>query len=367
MRSRSSHALGTTVVLVAWALALLSAAGAQAASVAQATELVAAGRVAEAAQMLEAIVSASAEDLGARFWLGRCRAMLGDLEGAAQALQSVLDVKPSSVESRYWLGEVRRRQGRLGEARTLLEQVLAANPEHAQAKSALAAVRAEIERQERMLGPVVSDWVLPTEHSRIALDTAGLAVPPGAVNIYSDHVYDYTFSDPPTDWVACGGQWEATSRWTCSPQWSWFGGFSSDGVAAVWNKRQFTGDITVEAYCAFKMGVVPTARNYRNPNDMNVTICGDGANLDSGYSFIYGGELNSTSRIMRGTQVLAESREPESMLPIFEDGYPSTYEFHRKWWMLRVRKSGELLQLWVDGRLIAEARDPQPLEGGRLA
>ncbi len=358
--------LAAVVVTVCWPAAPW-APPVQAASVGEATDLVRAGQTAEAARMLEEIVAAAPDNLAAHFWLGRCRESLGDLDGAAAALQTVLDAKPSSVESRYWLGEVRRRQGRLTEGRLLLRQVLDAKPDHAQARASLEAVEAEIARRQRMLGDTVTDWVLPTPDRRLSLDIAGLGVTPGETDIYSDHVYDYTFSDPPTDWTACGGLWEPTSRWTCSPQWSWYGGYTTDGVVAVWNKRQFVGDITVEAYCGFKMGVMPGAHNYRNPNDMNITICGDGANLDSGYNFVYGGELNSSTRIMRGTQVLVENRGAEALLPIFEDGFPSTYEFHRKWWMLRVRKQGDLLQLWVDDRLVAEVRDPEPLDGGRIA
>lgn len=340
---------------------------ASASSVAEATALIKAGKMAQAAEMLEAIIAEAPDNLPARFWLGRVRLALGDLEGAALSLQTVLEAKPESVESRYWLGEVRRRQGRLSEARVLLRQVLEATPNHRQAKVALEATEAEIAERERMLGDTLPDWVLPTEAQRVALHVQGFAVTPGETRIYSSHVYDYTFSDPPTDWMPAGGLWETTNRWTCSPQWSWYGGFATDGVAAIWNKRQFVGDITVEVYAAFKMGVRPGNHNYRNPNDMNITICGDGANLDSGYSFIYGGELNSSTRIMRGTRVLAENRSPEAMLPIFEDGFPSTYEFHRRWWMLRVRKHGDLLQFYVDNKLLAEVRDPQPLAGGRIA
>lgn len=361
-------ALRVTVVSVAAVfIVALTAMPVSAASLDDAREMVAAGKYAEAAEMLTGIVEAAPDQLAARFWLGRARLEMGDLEGAASALEGVLEAKPSSTESRYWLGEVRRRQGRLSEARSHLEKVLAAEPGHGQAKGCLAQVEEELARREEMLGGAQSDWVYPAENRMVALETAGLTVDPGEVDIYSDRVYDYTFADPPTDWMITGGLWETTSRWTCSPQWSWFGGFQQDGIAAVWNKRQFTGDITVEAYCAFKMGVHPATRSYRNPNDMNITICGDGANPSSGYSFIYGGDLNSVSRIMRGTQVLAENRSPEALLPIFEDGYPSTYEFHRKWWMLRVRKSGERLSFWVDDRLIAEATDPDPLDGGRVA
>ncbi len=345
----------------------VSLAPVQAGSLDEAKGLISTGRMADAAAMLGQIVEAEPDNLAAHFWLGRCRADLGDLAGAASELQAVLDAKPSSIESRYWLGEVRRRQGRLTEARALLRQVLESKPDHAVARSTLEAVQAEIERQQQMLGHTAGDWVPVAPERRLALTVDGLDVTPGETDIYSDHVYDYTFSDPPTDWLLSGGLWETTSRWTCSPQWSWFGGYARDGIAAVWNKRQFLGDIMVEAYCAFKMGVTEGVRSYRNPNDMNITICGDGANPSSGYSFIYGGELNSSTRIMKGEQILAENREPEALLPIFEDGYPSTYEFHRKWWMLRVRRDGDLLQFWVDDRLVAEATDPEPLEGGRVA
>ncbi|MGC9320006.1 MAG: tetratricopeptide repeat protein, partial [Armatimonadota bacterium] len=357
-------------VVAASMVLILAAQGlpaADAASISEAKDLMRAGKAAAAVAQLREVVVADPEDLGARFWLGRALVAAGDLTGAAEQLQAVLDAKPDSTESRYWLAETRRRQGRLREAQGLLEQILASHPDYEQAKAGISAVTAEIERQQRMLGESLTDWVLPVPHRRVALEATGLRVAPGEVDIYSDHVYDYTFADPPSDWTPAGGLWETTSRWTCSPQWSWFGGFEQDGLAAVWTKRQFVGDITVEVYAGFKMGVAEGTRSYGNPNDMNVTICGDGANPASGYSFIYGGDLNSSTRIMRGETTLVENREPEALLPIWEDGQPQTYDFHRKWWMLRVRKKGDLLQFWVDDRLVAEATDPEPLEAGRVA
>lgn len=335
-------------------------------SVDEATRLFAAGDHQAAADQLREVLAETPNDLGARFWLGRALIELGDLDGAAEQLETVLQAKPESVDSRYWLGEARRRQGRLRAAKELLSAVVRARPDHPLARKSLEMLATELERRQQLLGSALPQWVPETPGRRLALEVRGLELEPGEVDIYSDHVYDYTFSDPPTDWMVAGGVWETTNRWTCSPQWSWFGGFEPDGLAAVWNKRQFRGDITVEVYCAFKMGVQPEAGNYRNPNDMNITICGDGANPSSGYSFIYGGDLNSATRIMRGTQVLAESREPEALLPIFEDGMPGTYDFHRKWWMLRVRKDGDRLEFWVDDRLVAEATDPEPLDAGRV-
>jgi hypothetical protein len=343
----------------------LGAGTASAGSVKDATALFNQGQVVEATAQLATILEKAPDNLSARFWLGRCKLESGDISGAADDLQAVLTVKPGSTETRYWLGVVRRRQGQVEQARALFEQVLAEAPKHRQARESLD----EIEKAVGARAAETShDWVLATPSNRMSVEVEGLAIKPGDVQLFSDHVYDYTFADPPVDWTLAGGLWELTNRWTCSPQWSWYGGFETNGVAAIWNKRQFEGDITVEVYLGFKMGVaLGEGRSYRNPNDMNITICADGANLDSGYSFIYGGDLNSRSRIVRGDETLVESREPEALLPIFEDGFPSTYEFHRKWWALRVRKSGDLLQFYVDEKLICETRDPNPLEGGRVA
>ncbi|MGQ9731917.1 MAG: hypothetical protein ACUVX8_11685 [Candidatus Zipacnadales bacterium] len=206
-----------------------------------------------------------------------------------------------------------------------------------------------------------------TLRGRIAVSADGLALDIGQVEILSQNVYDYTFTSAPTDWIPRAGTWKPTNRWDCSAQWSWYGGYDPEGLAATWNKHQFLGDITVEIYAAMKMGV-GVDRRYKNPNDMNITFHGDGENLDSGYSFIMGGELNTYSRIMKGNVVLAETRDEGALFPIFEDSYPSNInDFHRKWWGLRARLSGHRLQFYKDEKLILEAEDPDPLPGGRVA
>lgn len=207
---------------------------------------------------------------------------------------------------------------------------------------------------------------LDTDKGRVEVSGAGLGIAMGDVDLQSNNVCDYTFSSAPTDWLVRSGLWNATNRWTCSPQWSWYGGYSLHGVAAMWNKREFMGDQTVEWYCAFKMRTDrdPT---YLHPNDLNITMCGDGANLDSGYAFIVGGDDNRETRIMRGNRVIASTRDPKAMWPIYENGQPATYEWHRKWWSLRARKIGQKLQIYFDENLVLEGTDPSPLPGGRVA
>lgn len=214
-------------------------------------------------------------------------------------------------------------------------------------------------------GEAGSLGALDLSKGRVGFAGGALGVVIDDADIASDHVYDYTFSSAPTDWLARSGEWNATSRWTCSPQWSWYGGFSPDGLAAFWNKRYFEGDVTVEMHSAFKMRANRDPV-YLHPNDVNISLCGDGINPDSGYSFIIGGDENRSTRIMRGTKVLAETSDLGALWPIYENAQPETYQWHRKWWSLRARKSGPKLQIYFDERLVLEATDPQPLTGGRV-
>lgn len=316
-----------------------------------------------ASATLTEVAAQEPDNIAARYWLGRAQLEAGRYGLAEQALSSVLRDMPESTEARYWFALVLARSGRVAEARTELEALIAANPGDSRAAEALAALP-----EATAVAANGRSAAAPTSlhGTRLALIPGGLSVDVGAVDLLSYNVADYTFSSAPTDWLSRGGIWAITNRWTCSPQWSWLGGYAEDGIASLWNKREFTGDVTVEAYLSFKMGL-GAVHSYKNPTDLNISIHADGANPSSGYSFIVGADRNHDSRIMKGTQVLASSSEPAALLPIFEDGYPSTYEFHRKWWALRARKAGGKLQLFLDGKLIVEADDPEPLESGRVA
>jgi hypothetical protein len=335
-------------------LLLISAAHLHANSMDQALGAFRAGYYELAARDLRISIAKDPYDLQALYWLARCEIATGDFIGAETHLRQVLAQKPQAVESRYWLGEALAGQNRLSEAESAYQQVLAANPGYVLATQALEQL------SER---PANVEEYNP--RGRSGFSVTGLDLDFNAAELLSSNVYDYTFSSAPTDWLARGGLWNATNRWSCSPQWSWYGGYSPTGIAALWNKREFVGDIVVELYCAFTMrqGRNPS---YLPPNDVNITICGDGANPDSGYSFIVGGDDNRVTRIMRGTQVLAETHDRAALFPIYEDGQPAMYDWHRKWWSVRVRKSGTKLGVYLDNNLVLEAEDPAPLSVGRV-
>lgn len=317
------------------------------------------GDVEQALAMFSALAADDPGNLAAIFWLGRAQLEAGRHEAAVTSFTRVQRELPDSTDARYWLGVAHLRWGRAGEARAHFEAVAEQDPQHEGAREALARLPDTVTAQ----APAHEET---PRGARVAIDPGGLRVNMGEVDLLSANLLDYTFSDAPTDWFARSGLWAITSRWTCSPQWSWYGGAATEGLAALWNKREFVGDVTVETYFAFQMGLGGT-RSYRNPADVSITIHGDGANPSSGYSFIVGADGNTESRIMKGTQVLAASSEPEALLPIFEDGWPSTYDFHRKWWSIRARLHDGKLQLYLDEQLIVEAEDPDPLPMGRVA
>jgi hypothetical protein len=188
------------------------------------------------------------------------------------------------------------------------------------------------------------------------------------VEIESPHVYDYTFTEAPTDWRVQSGIWEMTNRWACAPGWSWFGG-RSDEVASVWNKRKFSGDISVQFYFAFKMGLSGAKDLWEVPSDAAITIGGDGQNLASGYSFIIGADGNSRSVLRRGSQIVAQSSAPEAVLPPWADGKPADFDeiMHRRWWYARIDKIGNRVSCYVDNKLLFSYDDPKPLDAGQIA
>ena len=186
------------------------------------------------------------------------------------------------------------------------------------------------------------------------------------VSVENDHVYDYTFTSAPTDWWVQSGVWEMTNRWSCSPGWSWFGGRSEE-IAAVWNKRRFSGDLSAQFYFAFKMNLAGTPDWYYHPSHVAATIYGDGKNLSTGYTFIVGADHNQRSVLLRNGKIVAETRDAKALLPSMSDGQPATNDLHRHWWYVRVNKIGSRVECWLDNELVLSYTDDAPLSQGQTA
>jgi len=200
----------------------------------------------------------------------------------------------------------------------------------------------------------------PLPGGRIGLHlpaSGGLILDPGQIAIRSPEVYDYTFSTAPVDWHAASGSWDITSRWICTPKWSWFGGVSHE-AATVWSKRQFSGDQVIDLHSAVMMDY-GIGSGYRRFGDMDLSFCADGSSLGSGYTLMYGGFNNTRTCLWRKDKIVAE--RADRPYPTRKGGA------HKNWYNLRAEKLGGRVRFYLNQELILEYVDPEPLEGGHVA
>ncbi|HEY3379861.1 MAG TPA: hypothetical protein VGL77_20495, partial [Armatimonadota bacterium] len=186
-------------------------------------------------------------------------------------------------------------------------------------------------------------------------------LPAAAVTVCSDRLQD-TFERAPVAWTTQSGVWAVMARYACQPKWNWFGGFGA-GTPTVWSKYRLDGDQTVEAYLGIKMQYDNAPEEYSQRfRDVNLTICADGAHLNTGYSLIRGGRpgKDAVTLLLRRNTVVWSSTDPAYLLPPQGTG-------HRQWFATRLEKEGATLRVFIDNRLATTYVDPQPLSGGYAA
>jgi len=199
------------------------------------------------------------------------------------------------------------------------------------------------------------------DNSAIGLFDEGAQIDPERVEAYSTNTLEYTFSGAPTDWVPELGLWQVTDRWSCYPGWAWFGG-SKHQSPLLWSKHALYGDQTFEFWGALEMDTDPDHGGYTHPSDLNCTLCGDGRNLCSGYSFVFAGDSNTCTKILKGNTPVAQTTEARFINPTSHN-----FDFHRHWFHVKAVKLGPELYLSVDDKWVLRWRDPQPIEGGYFA
>ena len=100
---------------------------------------------------------------------------------------------------------------------------------------------------------------------------------------------------------------------------------------------------------------------YSHPSDLHLTLCGDGKDLSSGYTFQFAAHNNSVTRLLRREQVVTENRQVRMVNPTRAPIWRSSGTgFH-----LRVEKEGRL-RCYVGWKAGVRLRsDPQPLPAAR--
>ncbi|MBT4816329.1 MAG: hypothetical protein HON70_11550 [Lentisphaerae bacterium] len=178
-----------------------------------------------------------------------------------------------------------------------------------------------------------------------------------AIDIGAAGVQTYAFKRAPTDWLPSAGAWKVTNRWQCDPRWSFFSGAQRNGPACNWNKRLHGENVTVEFFAGPKMDQ-DRGRKYEYAADINAVICADGININTGYSFMFGGWNDTGTYVTRQNTVLAKNSECV---------VPRKSSTHRQWFHVKLRKHGDRLTFWIDGKQVIATQDPSPLTGRRFA
>ncbi|HEX8550116.1 MAG TPA: hypothetical protein VF681_01040 [Abditibacteriaceae bacterium] len=172
-----------------------------------------------------------------------------------------------------------------------------------------------------------------------------------AASAQTANVLDYGFTGAPVDWRTAKGHWEVSERWTCQPQWGFFSGKNSVNPT-LWSRFALAGDWTMEAYLATPMDMT---RGERSPMDINVSV-GDGRDLASGYSFLFGANGRARNRILRGDTIVRDTAFVEPK------GEGNT---HQDWFYVRLErravKSGIRFIYSVNGQKVWDYTDSNPL------
>lgn len=195
----------------------------------------------------------------------------------------------------------------------------------------------------------------------VGIKLDGMGVNLNNAVLTSPAIIDTAFSDAPTDWRPQTGIWAISDRWSCQPQWSWFSGRDAE-TPLIWSKQAFSGDMVFEFWAAVMMETREGGGSgYSRPSDLNGIIAGDGKNLSSGYAFVFAGDNNTRSKILRRGETVAETTAFK-----FENPTSGNRRFHNQWFHLRVERTGSLLTYYIDGRKALEYDDPSPLSGGHV-
>jgi len=224
-------------------------------------------------------------------------------------------------------------------------------------------------REGSFLGSTLNDSPLlhfhdaaPLSGRQVACQAQGIDLPLANVKAWCATLLDDTFTQAPTEWWAARGHWEIVARWPCDARWSWLGGLDSE-TPILWSKRSYLGDVTVEAWVALYMdNPADMEVGYKHPSDLNLTICGDGRDLGSGYSGLFAGWNNTRTALLRKAEVKVATDQLRMVNPSRRN-----LDFQRHWYYLRVEKEGRRIRYSVDGNPPLEWEDPEPLPGGQIA
>ncbi len=179
--------------------------------------------------------------------------------------------------------------------------------------------------------------------------------------LHAANIWHELFERAPADWYWHDGMFGMNLRWACQEGWNFMVG-RSPRLCAMFSKAAYHGDQQIDCYLALT-ATLPKEREYYIRRDLGVSFCTDGRNLDSGYTLVMGGESNTRTFLLKRGVEIASTTEQRFL-------FPSEYTHqavHWKWWGFNIRKADGRLLIRLNGELLFDVADPDPVPGGQLA
>ncbi len=186
-----------------------------------------------------------------------------------------------------------------------------------------------------------------------------------------ENVFDTLFNESLQNWTLNGGRWEVVNRFQCQPMWSHMNGENDNSLAALWSKFDFAGDFCAELYAGMRHG-----RWYQRVGDLNLTVLSQRGATCDGYTATVTGwdpdhSQNATRLFRNGVAVtntdsylLPRIREGNVRRGGYEPMVPGGRDVHGAWYGIRLRRTGNRVQLVYDNLPAIEYTDSEPLAGG---
>lgn len=167
---------------------------------------------------------------------------------------------------------------------------------------------------------------------------------------------DYTFRGRPADWYDTGEPWRQQSRWSCDPQWVFFG-VTATNPSILWHRGELRPPYALSVLIAPTTSQ-PPPQAWEQSNDLNLVICGNGEDLKDGYTIRVNSLPQGGCSLWQGEELLLENREV---------GLPyGLFSLHHLWIALTVIVEEQGIRFFYEDTPTLIHELPAPLPAGRV-
>ncbi|MDZ7816607.1 MAG: hypothetical protein U5N86_11625 [Planctomycetota bacterium] len=163
-------------------------------------------------------------------------------------------------------------------------------------------------------------------------------------SVSSPQLFIDDFVHSPASWDVLGGVWGTTTRWSCDPRWSYFGGYGDNAVIA--SKHYVSGD------CYFDLFIAPPMLSHAAPwevrSDFVLGLVEDPTDMFGGFVVHLAAEQDHQTRLYYDGELVATHD-----MRVFES---TTFERNaqpvHKWYRVRLEISDGVFRFLLDGKEI---------------